>query len=79
MTDLQLRSLIGCILKFKLSDIIIINVTEDSVTFLNEVNYEITLTKEEFIYCYIPKLKIYLDQDDDSLVSIDDFIKYHKI
>lgn len=79
MTETQLRSLIGCILKFKVSEIIITDVHEYSVSYKNEINTVITMTISDFIKNYLPKLKIYINEDDESLVPIMQYLEHYDI
>lgn len=79
MTETQLRSLIGCILKFKVSEIIITDVSGYSVSYKNEINTVITMTISDFIKNYLPKLKIYINEDDESLVPIMQYLEHYDI
>lgn len=77
MTEQDLKSLIGCVLVYKIHEIIIIsNVINNNITLLLD-NTTLQLNVLDFIEQYIPKLKIYLTEDESSLVTIDSYLQYY--
>lgn len=75
MTDTQLKSLIGCILRFKLNEFYITQVTDTHVHFCD--NQIITI--EEFKEHYLQSVKIYMTEDEDSLVSLQVYLEHYDI
>lgn len=80
MTETQLIALIGCTLKYKLlSEYIITNVTDDSVTYIENNSNSHTVNSDYFICEFLPRLKIYLTEEEDSLTSIDYYLKHYDL
>lgn len=76
MTETQLKALVGCVLKFKSYDFVILEVKSNAVIY-NPNKTEIEL--DVFISSYIPKMKIYLTEDEESLVPIEQYLKHYDI
>ncbi len=76
MTGSQLKHLIGCILVYKLSEITILSIEENAIFFIDEDGNYKSLGINYFIIEYIPKLKIYLTEEENSLVSIKHYLKH---
>lgn len=86
MTKTQLEALVGCILKYKLKEIIILETLEDTLVIketagtaeLRSVQDKI-ITKHSFITLILPKFKIYLTEDENSLVSIEQYLEHYDL
>lgn len=71
----QLKALIGCILIAENKEFIIKEIKDGIVIFNNNVYVEINA----FIVDFLPLLKIYLTEDDDSLVPIAHYLEHYDL
>lgn len=71
----QLKALIGCILIAENKEFIIKEIKDDIVIFNNNMYVEI----DAFISNFLPILKIYLTEDDDSLVPITQYLEHYDL
>ncbi len=75
MTDTQLKALIGCTLRYKLSEFYITQVTDTHVHFCaNRI-----ITTEFFKEHYLPYIKVYMTEDEGSLVPIQLYLEHYDI
>lgn len=79
MTLTQLRSLIGCILKFKSFEYIIYEVNDKTLKYQVQNSELREIEINDFIENYIPKLKIYITEEEKSLVSINTYIIHYDL
>lgn len=75
MTDTQLKALIGCTLRYKLSEFYIIQVTDTHVHFCANRIVTIEFFKEH----YLPYIKVYMTEEEDSLVPIQLYLEHYDI
>lgn len=79
MTKTQLEALIGCILLYKNNEIVIQEVTNTFILFRENPSKFFSMDFKELNYEFLFELKIYLTEDDDSLVPIAHYLEHYEI
>lgn len=74
MNTNQLKALVGCILKYKAYEVYIKEVQEDQLVLNSD-----TIPIEHFMLDFVPYWKIYLTEDENSLVTIEQYLKHYEI
>ena len=74
MNETQLKALVGCILKYKAYEAYIKDIKNGYVV----LNID-TVLIETFILDFLPNWKIYLTEDEESLVPIEQYLKHYDI
>ena len=78
MTDTQLKALIGCILIYKIEETVITNVDDSFVYYITEGESKY-VDKAYFVNIILPYLKVYLTEEQNSLVSIKQYLEHYDI
>lgn len=66
----KLKNILGCILKYKLLEVIIIDIKDNNIVYLDNLKNKYTVSIDYFQEHMLPKLKIYATEDDDSLILL---------
>lgn len=74
MNENQLKALIGCVLKYKAYEVYIKDVKNGYVILNSD-----TIPIEHFVLDFLPRWKIYLTEDEESLVPIKQYLEHYDI